>query len=124
MDLRARDRDRRGERALSRWMVSVTFVPSLPRSFPLACWSVMPLVDDAVDRGDQIVLLDAGLIGRAVGNDVLDRDVLRLVVDLNDDAGSAEVAAVEALVESGKLFGRHEDRVAVVDRRIIPSSAT
>jgi hypothetical protein len=48
----------------------------------------------AVDRGDQIVLLYAGFIGRTVGNDILDDDIFSLIVDLDDDAGAPKIASV------------------------------
>src|SRR5580698_78124 len=70
---------------------------------------------DAVDRGDEVVLLHTRLIGWAVRDDVLDGNVLRFVVDLDDDAGSTEIATVEPLIESGKVLGRQEHGVPVVD---------
>ena len=75
-----------------------------------------PLGRFAVDCGDQVVLLDARFVGRSVGNHVFDQNVFRLVVDLNDDPRSAEIAPVEILIQGGELFGSEENGVAVFDR--------
>ena len=69
-----------------------------------------------VDRADHVLGLESRFVGRAVEDDVLDVQEVRLLVDAVGDPDAAERRPVEPLVERRVLLGRQEYRIPVLDR--------
>ncbi len=85
-----------------------------------AAWSLIdrqPFGRMAVDVDDDVVLLDAGFIGRAVGNDVVDAHVSWCRRRRGSTCRCRRRSPPSRpLVERGEILGLQEDRVAVLHR--------